>query len=354
MGLNLRYSFNYEIINFLNLLTEDPFYISKGRHKDALNIYLNQYYKGDSKELLDIVKEIVEIIGSVHINTTLNSTLSLLPEFQYGDLLNLIKDPCYIKSVIEPLVIEAGMVNKQQFNDIWEVSWVKLLKKVEIILELLLSNGFKEYWEKVERPKLDEFILRNKDFYNSIDVTTEINQILGIKKYTEINAIISTFVYPRGYKLYDNTFLTDYRLNTYDFILVTIHEMFHSPYNIKNVKESIKKLSQDEYLIESYNSQHEIIAYQPFESYIEENIVDTLGLYVAKKIGLPIDPINYLKTHDLDKHGNPQCLSIIFYEYLINNEKKSNELFDDYFNQMVNTLPIGNLHNMYKEIMAKY
>ena len=140
MGINVSYSFNIEMINFLNLLTKDPFYISKDRHEDALRIYLTEYYKGDKEELFNNIKEIVEITGSVHINVTLNSTLSLLPEYLTGDLLSILNKPDYIKEVTEPVALEAGMVNKQQFDDIWEISLIKLLKLVKDTLELLLNN----------------------------------------------------------------------------------------------------------------------------------------------------------------------------------------------------------------------
>lgn len=113
MGMNVSYSFNIEMINFLNLLTKDPYYIPKDRHEDALRIYLTEYYKGDKEELFNNIKEIVGINGSVHINNTLNSTLSILPEYLTGDLLSILKKPGYIKEVTEPIALEAGMVNKK-------------------------------------------------------------------------------------------------------------------------------------------------------------------------------------------------------------------------------------------------
>ena len=70
------------------------------------------------------------------------------------------------------------------------------------------------------------------------------------------------------------------------------------------------------------------------EGFIEENIVEALGIYVAIKLGANIEPFQYFKDHDDGSH----IISPHFYKYLCENEKVREQSFEDYFINYVKSL----------------
>ena len=70
--------------------------------------------------------------------------------------------------------------------------------------------------------------------------------------------------------------------------------------------------------------------------FIEENIVEALGIYIAIKIGADIDPKKYFIEHDNGSH----VISPYFYDFLCENEKDTSQSFEDYFTSFVDSLSV--------------
>jgi hypothetical protein len=145
---------------------------------------------------------------------------------------------------------------------------------------------------------------------------------------------LCAFADPFAIKLCGNALITDMS-NSIDTILANAaHEIFHPPYNFSLVKKYVLKLANKPWVKEVYDKQPPSAGFGSEEGFIEENIVESLGIYIAVKLGANIEPYQYFKDHDNGSH----VVSSHFYKYLCENEKVREQSFEDYFIGFVNSL----------------
>jgi len=85
---------------------------------------------------------------------------------------------------------------------------------------------------------------------------------------------------------------------------------------------------------EAFDKQDPNSGYNTIEGFIEENIVEALGIYIAVKLGAGIEPFEYLTKHD----GGSHVISPYFYRYLCDNAKDVSQSIEDYFIGFVSLL----------------
>jgi len=114
--------------------------------------------------------------------------------------------------------------------------------------------------------------------------------------------------------------------------------MFHPPYNYNKVETAVEKLGALPWVKKAFDSQKEHLKYSPMKGFIEENIVEALGIYVLLKLGVETemykDPHKYFQEHDEGSH----VVSPRFYDYLVNKPKPAVQSFEDYFIAFVDEL----------------
>ena len=86
----------------------------------------------------------------------------------------------------------------------------------------------------------------------------------------------------------------------------------------------------------AYDIQKRPNGYRPMNGFIEENIVEALGIFIAIQLGVNIDPKKYLLEHDNGSH----VISPYFYDFLCENEKDVSQSFEDYFTSFVDSLSV--------------
>jgi hypothetical protein len=110
--------------------------------------------------------------------------------------------------------------------------------------------------------------------------------------------------------------------------------MFHPPYDKNTVVSALKKLAKLSWVKEAYENQNSNCRYSSMDGFIEENIVEALGIYVLLKLGVSWDPTEYFKTHDYGSH----VISPHFFNYLTDHKKELTQTFEQYFIDFVNFL----------------
>ncbi len=93
-------------------------------------------------------------------------------------------------------------------------------------------------------------------------------------------------------------------------------------------------LAEKEWLIAAFEAQKSTSGYDTMESFVVENIVEALGIYMVVQLGVEVDPDEYFKKHDESSH----VFSPYFFKYLNENEKDKNEPFEDYFKRFAERL----------------
>ena len=173
---------------------------------------------------------------------------------------------------------------------------------------------------------------------------TELNRYLSnydlgelISSFVEFKDEVCTvylcsFARPHGIKLCGPNFISDYSYKNESTISIAAHEMFHPPYNYENVKDFVNILAKNKLIVKAFKNQNPNSGYYTLDDFIEENIVEALGVYVCYMLNIEKEPYEYLKKHDEGSH----VLSPYFFNYLLNNPKSNDINFDEYFIEFVN------------------
>jgi hypothetical protein len=110
--------------------------------------------------------------------------------------------------------------------------------------------------------------------------------------------------------------------------------MFHPPYEYDKVHDYVQILFNKPWVKKAFDNQPPNSGYNTMAGFIEENIVEALGIYLAVKLGADIKPYEYFENHD----GGSHVVSPLFYKHLCENAKTREQSFEDYFADFVTSL----------------
>ncbi|MCL2344198.1 MAG: hypothetical protein FWC62_09970 [Firmicutes bacterium] len=151
---------------------------------------------------------------------------------------------------------------------------------------------------------------------------------------SDCTVFLCSFAAPHGIKLCGNNLISDISYPDDTILSNVTHELFHPPYDLNAVRESVLALAEKPWVAEAFANQNPNSGYVSMEGFIEENIVEALGVYVVVQLGVKMDPFAYFKVHD----GGSHVLSPYFYRYLCEHQKDSAEPFEAYFNRFAASL----------------
>lgn len=324
-------AYSLDCANFLNLLTGDPFYVS--RHEEAYAAW-NPRLSPTAREG---VASAAELLKSRMLGPNICHGLPLLTDFRGRNLADLLASLDH--SVGEQLGIAPE----------W---WVVKLSAFEALLpavrELELL-GFRSNWEQERVPLIEAAADLLAAYLASLrlDVTAEVSAMLG-PGATDLNLPIEvylcSFAAPHGIRIAGRRYVSDVRYEPELTLRIAIHEMFHPPYRLEDVKAEADGLIADPLFQESFRTKDPKYGYGTETGFLEENIVEAMELFVSWRAGLIADPIAYLQKHDDGSHK----LSVLLFRYFVGVPKEASESFADYLRRLVRVMPIGNLQTEYE------
>jgi len=320
MRLKTSISYNLDILCLLNTLTADGYYTK--RHKEVFDAWYHR--------LSDAVKQKMHEWVLKHGNATISPTITLLisslADFNNRSLIEMLGEFDEIKQSMKktPYIFE-----KEKFEELF--SWFS--STVIPLVSELEEKGFREYWEQNWLPKIQkkctEIDSRLIDF--KMD---QVLQPFGDIANTDCIIYLCAFTDPLGIKLCGNNLITDIRYSLDIILSNATHEIFHPPYNQDKIRDNVQFLFDKPWVKKAFDNQSPNSGYSTMEGFIEENIVEALGIYIAVKLGACIEPYEYFKNHD----GGSHVVSPHFYKYLCENKKVQAQSFEDYFIEFVSSL----------------
>jgi len=335
MKFNVCYSYNLDLVNFLNVLTSEDLYL--GWHKGLFELF-GESLSAKSK---DSIRDAVEINGSAMLGPYLSLVISAIPYFQRRSLVRMFSDIDLLHSNFKHSVYyEAEEWNK----------CVSIFSLLLPVIKELEAKGFREYWKKERLPLIKGVQEQFRSYANRFHIDKEIEFMLGAGQAPDsITVYLCTFAAPHGIKVCGPQYLTDVVFPKEISLGIAIHEMFHPPYNAENLENELQRLGNDPLLIHAFESKDPRFGYPTMVGFIEENVVEAMAIFVCHKLGLEKDPLAYFAKHD----GGSHKLSVVLFEYFKRYPKPDDQTFQNYFKELLQVLPIGSLDSEYKIILQQ-
>ena len=319
MSFSFKSNYNFEILSFLNVLTSDAFYLKYNGEA------YNKFFPLLSQNSKDNISLMVQKMHQTNIAFMFNIILAAMRDYVDKDVCTAFQLNHELDYILEELkkhpYIPVDVLNEAN----------TLFTMATAIMNDLENLGFREYWLKEMEPSLKSRCRELQDFVDSYDFEDMFKSIKPVLP-DHINVYVCTFHRPHSTKINLNgdVILSDFYTNE-TALMILIHELFHPPYVIGEVSESLRELSEKAWIIEAFENQNENCKYSQMEYFLEENIVESLGIYIAYKLGIEMEPYKYFKNHDYGSH----VISPFFFKYLLENPKQPTQSFSEYLSDFV-------------------
>jgi len=221
---------------------------------------------------------------------------------------------------------------------------LQYLEQVDSIINMCLAiiddleqNGFRDYWEQ----KIEPLAIKRCKEFQEVPISPLYAKLIKqfdpqFKIPEEIDIYFCPLHKPYGTSLnfafdiiIQDDMSTDYTL------MLIAHEIFHPLCAIDRVgSESIRIIAEKPWVIEGFKNRGDLSPYNEMGYFIEENIVDALGVYVAYKLDFEIDPYQYFRSRNNGSH----VISPKFFDYLLAHPKDISEEFETYLYNFACTL----------------
>ena len=335
MNFHVHTAYNLDLLNFINILTGEQFYTD--RHEGMYERFGENLSSG-SKER---VKEAVQINGSAMLGPILSLVISAVPNFEKRSVVKLFEDPAHLESCLK------------QYPYYDEGLWTErapIFETIIPVLQELEGNGFCSYWQKERFPDIKKKQRQLRSYANKFHLDLEIEGMLGRGQAPEsITVYLCSFAAPHGIKICGPKYISDIAFSMDTTLGIAIHEMFHPPYDAKNLQRELEILGNDPLLQHSFQTKDPKYGYPSMTGFIEENVVEAMAIYICHKIGLEKDPLGYFEKHDEGSH----MLSVVLFDAFGKHPKSNEQRFEDYFRELLEKLPVGSLDREYEAIMSK-
>ncbi len=179
------------------------------------------------------------------------------------------------------------------------------------------------------------------------ELDSEIESILGLGRAPEsITLYLCGLTEPHGIRISGLRFITGVSNSNEVVFGNLIHEMFHPPYDRQHLQKDGSVLENDPLVKEFFRTKKPQYGYPTMFGFIEENIVEAMAVFVAVKLGLEKDPLSYFANHDEGSHK----LSVVLFRAFKQHPKPREQSFEQYFQELLRTLPVGSLDVIYQAI----
>lgn len=334
MKFNVHYSYNLDLLNVINVFTNEAMYVH--RHSGIFE----RFGEPLSEDAKVGIEKAVEINGSAMLGPFLSLVISAVPNFTRRSVVRMVSDVDFLHDNIK----HCSYYNAEAWTQ--RVSVFNLLLPV---IKELESQGFREYWKKERLPKIKKMQRHFASYADTVHIDDEIERMLGVGRAPEsITVYLCTFAAPHGIKICGARYITDVAFRREVSLGVAIHEMFHPPYNAKNLQDELRRLGEDPLVKHAFETKDPRFGYPTMEGFIEENVVEAMAISICHKLGLEKDPLAYFAKHDDGSH----VLSVVLFEYFERYPKSKDTIFEEYFKDLLQILPIGSLGREYNRILA--
>jgi len=319
MQIKTNICYNMELLCFLNIMTADKYYVNF--HKAMFD----KFYPKITGKTKRNIQAMIKGQGYTMLSPALTLLISSLSNFSGRSLTEMLNN----RNEIESSMSKTPYTFSHEDYDFY---FSHFRNAVIPLIEELEAAGIHDFWLTDRLPKIRHKCDEMDAFLHQFNVEKLINRYKNIDN-SDFTVYLCSFAKPHGIKLCGNNIISDSSYTNETILSNVTHEVFHPAFNFETVKQHLNVLAEKSWVKEAYKNQNPNSGYYTIDGFIEEHIVEALGIYVLVNLGINIDPIEYFKIHDEGSH----VISPHFYRFLCANEKESSQPFEEYFIQFVET-----------------
>ena len=326
MKITTTHSLNFDLLCLLNVMTADKFYTKL--HKKEFK----KFYPLLSDDIKAKIKAVTDRRNTTMLWPLIALLISSLDDYANRDLCEMLAAHDEIR----------GQINQSPYiftDEKLDGYFSDILNVVIPFVKEMVNIGVVEYWTQTKLPALEKRCAALNEYLQKYNIYDEISNLKTFDE-ADITMYLCAFAAPHGCKLVGYNMISHYKWPDKTILSVTTHEMFHPPYDRTAVDDAatklgqaIIKLGQLPWVVTAYENQNENRAYRPMNGFIEENIVEALGIYVLTKL-VRYNAHKYFRKHDYGSH----VISPHFYDYLNDYPKNREQTFEEYFIDFVDYL----------------
>lgn len=334
MLFKVHYSYNLDLLNFINVLTGSDLYTNW--HK---GIY-ERFRPLLSTRAVESIEKAVEKNGSSMLGPLLSLVVSAVPRFERRSIVSMLSDMDLLRENFSRYVY---------YNeDTWDAK-TELFGILLPLIEELETSGFREYWKGERLHLIRRKQRRFQAYASTFHLDSEIELMLGKGRTPEeVTVFLCTFAAPHGIKVCGARYISDVAFPKEVTLGIAVHEMFHPPYDASHLELELERIGKDPLLKHAFETKDPRFGYSTMTGFIEENVVEAMAIHICHKTGLENDPLKYFAEHD----GGSHMLSVVLFDYFGKYPKSPEQSFESYFLELIRVLPLGSLDREYRRIMG--
>jgi len=320
MRIKANICYNLDVLCFINIMTADKYYVNF--HKELFDKYYPLINKDTKQDIQAMIKE----QGYSMLSPTLTLFVSSLPNFENENLVELLGNRTEIEYFMNKTPYDFSQKRFDFYFKYITSAIIPLIKELE-------NAGLSVFWTENKFPLIKERCEKINEYLKRYEIEHLINQFKDFDS-SDFTVYLGSFVKPHGIKLCGNNLISDISYSDKDILSNVTHEAFHPAFDFDVVKPYLNKLAKIPWVKHAFDNQNPNSGYYSIDGFIEEHIVEALGIYVLTRLGVDINPAEYFKAHDEGSH----VISPYFYEYLCEIKKEPTESFESYFTKFVDTI----------------
>ena len=333
MDLIIRPSYNLDVLNLLNILTGEPPYTDV--HPDVYQEF-GQLLSQDSR---DTLKMVTEALGNGMISPLVAFAISFVPRFEDGDLLALLLDEERILASFQER--EPRMLAQA-------ARLLPLFRLIAPVIEEVEELSFHGYWTSEKLPVILEKQEQLQQFIKESAFEQEIKSMLGKSHQNDrITLFLCALAAPYGIKISGNRYITDASYGIGTILGKALRELLQPTFDYLALQQALENLSDDPFIRLAFERTDPKYGFPEIQTYLKENILEAMALFITHKTGLEADPVGHLQTFN----GGSFVFSVILLDYMQTHPKDPSIEFSDYFLDLIEKMPSGNLASAYQAAM---
>lgn len=339
----IKPSFKYDVLCFINILTADKFYLTYyqsdfDKYKDKFTPQIEEALRSLKKKVKDDKGKIISAWLCLYFSATDDETID--------DLLLTLDNPAKLK--------DSFLMTPYYSDDDWSL-FDSVRNELKNILEFLRETNFAEYWKASVLPVIKARITEFMKDIDKFNIIKYVEENLGFKlPSNKITVYLLFYSRPHGIKITGTRFLSDAAWPFEILVRTASHEMMHPPFDLKNdtvLTSALTKLKPENFFMEKVLNHNPSFGYNTFEGFVEEDCVQALDQIINEKLGIASDAGKRWKQSDDGMHVLAVALYNIMKAEKYNDKK---EMFRDFLIRNIDNgkLLNGNIEKIYKDFYS--
>lgn len=334
MDIFFHHSYNLDLLNLLNIV---------GAESPNKNIYPHIYAEFGqplSNESKEIIYQLSNALGTSIISAPIAFALSIIPQFEKADILDLLLDQEGFQTAIEQF--EPRLLSQTD-------QLLFLFQVLAPVLHELENLGFRDYWLSECLPLIEDWLDKLDPIVFNSPLIKNLQQMIEPEILPdEMHVYLCALNGGKGVRLSQHRTIVDISFADDRIIDFCLYELFHLPFSDEEIKTIMSALATDTFLQLAYEKSRSLTGMERIESYLQENISEAYKSYLLYLSGLLPDPRGFLQTY---KQG-AFVLSVVILDDLVWNGMEGKSMLTHLQMWMENN-PVGNIMELYKQALGR-